>query len=101
FFPGGDLSQDPLVSQEEDKSFLLNRVGTCLGNLGRLAEATRFYERSIAGTLAQQDWHNASIDYRNLAAMQFPRGALDDGERSAREALALSRRAGRSDDEAK
>ena len=87
FFPEGDFSRDPLVSMDDHKSFLLNRVGVCLVDLGRLAEAAPFYERSIAIVLAKKDWHNASIDNRNLAALQFDRGALAAGERAAQESF--------------
>jgi tetratricopeptide (TPR) repeat protein len=101
FFPNGDLSQEPLVSGDEVQGFLLNRVGVCLANLGRLAEATGFYERSIVRVLAKEDWHNASIDYRNLTAIYLDQGALGHAADSAHKALTLSCRVKNQDDECK
>jgi len=36
FFPGGDTSQEPQVSDPRRKRLILNDVGFCLMNLGRL-----------------------------------------------------------------
>jgi tetratricopeptide (TPR) repeat protein len=64
-----------------------------LSNLGRLAEATRFHERSIVRVLAEEDWHNTSIDYRNLTSIHLDLGALGDAADAAHKALTLSCRA--------
>ena len=48
FFPGGDTSQEPLVSSPRDKAWILNAVGLCLANTGRGNLADRFYERGLA-----------------------------------------------------
>jgi len=75
------------------KDFLVNRIGVCLQNLGRLGEAIPFHERSIRMGLDKGDWHNASIDNRNLARIQVERGELSAADTAARDALTLSRRA--------
>ena len=94
FFPGGNTSQDPQVSDPRAKSFTLNEVGFCLMSLGRLGEAVPFYERGNAMDAEMEDWSNASSGYRNLADLHAHVGALAASAEAAREALALARRAG-------
>jgi hypothetical protein len=64
-------------------------------SLGRVAEAVPFYERgTVNGYLdVLEDWHNASIGYRNLAELHIYLGALGAGADAAAEALTLARRA--------
>jgi len=93
FFPGGDTSQEPQVSDPRDKSWILNEVGLCLMSLGRLGEAGPFFERKTAMQLDMEDWHNASIGNRSLASLHAHLGALAASADAAREALALARRA--------
>ena len=99
FFPGGDASGEPQVSEPGDKRWILNEVGLCLTSLGRLGEAAPYYERYVTGNIAAQDWHNASIGYQNLADLHAHLGALEASAAAAREALALARRAGNKGDE--
>ena len=99
FFPGGDASGEPQVSDPNDKSFILNAVGFCLMSLGRLGEAAPFYERGNAMYLSMEDWRDASIGTQNLAALHAYLGALEASAAAARQALALARRAGNKQDE--
>jgi tetratricopeptide (TPR) repeat protein len=98
FFPGGDASQEPQVGDPSAKSYILNAIGLYLMNLGRLGEAVPFYERAVAGIVAREDWHNASIGYQNLADLHAYLGALTESADAAREALALAHRAENKDD---
>jgi len=93
FFPGGNTSQEPQVSDPKSKSWILNEVGLCLMNLGRLGEAPPFFERYFAGNIAAEDWRNASRGYMNLAELHAHLGALSASAEAAGEALALARRA--------
>jgi tetratricopeptide (TPR) repeat protein len=93
FFPQGDISQEPQVSQPRDKGFILNAIAFCLMSLGRLREAPSFYERSTKICLAQSDWSEASMRYQNLAGLYAYLGDLAESAESAREAIALSDRA--------
>jgi tetratricopeptide (TPR) repeat protein len=93
FFPDGDTAQDPAVSDANDKRFILNEIGLCLMSLGRLSAAVPFYERAVAGYVAAEDWHNASIGYQNLAGLHAHLGALAASADAAAEALTLARRA--------
>jgi hypothetical protein len=99
FFPGGDASQEPQVSAPGDKRWILNEVGLCLMDLGRLGEAAPFYERSIAIMLGMEDWRNAGRGYINLAELHAYLGALPAGAEAAGQALALARRAENKEDE--
>ncbi len=92
FFPGGDTSQEPQVSDPKAKSWILNAVGFRLMNLGRLGEAVPFYERVNVMDLEIKDWHQASITYQNLAGLHAHLGALAASAEAAHEALALARR---------
>jgi tetratricopeptide (TPR) repeat protein len=99
FFPGGDTSREPLVSDPKHKSWILNEAGLCLMNLGRLAEAVPFYERANAMDAELEDWSNASIGYQNLAELHAHLGALAASAEAAGQALALARRAEDKEDE--
>jgi len=93
FFPKGDTSQQPLVSKPQGKRWILNEIGLCLMNLGRLREAVPFYERAAKSHLEEQDWSNASTTYRNLAHSHTQLGALDASAEAARQVLNLARKA--------
>ena len=93
FFPNGDISQEPQVSDSYSQNWILNTIGFCLMNLGCMSEAPQFYERSNAIALSREDWHNASVGYRNLAQLYAQLGKLNSSAEATREALKLSRRA--------
>ncbi|GBO55789.1 hypothetical protein APA_3939 [Pseudanabaena sp. lw0831] len=93
FFPQGDTLQDPQVSQPSDKAFILNEIALCLMNLGRLREASPFYERKNHIRISQSDWYNASAGYYSLSDLYAYLGDLAASAESAREAIALSDRA--------
>ncbi len=93
FFPQGDTSQDPQVSQPNDKAVILNEIAFCLMSLGRLREAPTFYERSTKISLDQSVWFNASMCYQNLAGLYAYLGDLAASADSASEAISLSDRA--------
>ena len=97
FFPGGDTSQEPLVSSSGDKAWILSAVGLCLDNTGRGNLADRFYERGLAINLESGDWANASVNYQNLSDLYCYRGDLARSLQAAGQALDLARRAGRKD----
>jgi tetratricopeptide (TPR) repeat protein len=99
FFPGSNTRQEPQVSDPKAKRWILNEVGFCLMNLGRLGEAVPFFERSSAIDLGMEDWDDASRGYINLAELHAHLGALAASADAAREALALARRAENKEDE--
>jgi len=93
FFPYSESSQDPQVTDPNNKAWILNTVGLCLMSLGRLGEAGPFYERAIKIALnITEDWHNASRGYQNLAGLYAYLGALASSANAASEALTLARR---------
>ena len=95
FFPDGDTSDEPLVSLATHKSFILNEVGFSLMNLGRLGEASHFYERAnqIKITLLR-DWPNVSVGYLNLVDVYMHRGMLPTAKKAVNEALKSARKGG-------
>ncbi|MDJ0897954.1 MAG: trypsin-like peptidase domain-containing protein [Xenococcus sp. MO_188.B8] len=99
FFPKGDTSQEPQVSTPKAKSWILNQVGLCLMNLGRMSEALPFYERSNAIAVSEEDWENAGKGYQNLAGLYVYLGKLTVSAEASSEALYLARRAENKKDE--
>ena len=93
FFPNIDTSQLPSVTDKGNQRFLLNAVGFCLMNLGRLREAVPFYERAAKSYVEAEHWSGASIIYQNLAILHARLGALEASAEAARQALDLARKA--------
>jgi len=91
FFPSSDYTQEPLVSSEKDKSWVLNAIGFVLINLGKLKEARSVIERAnyISLNIAE-DYHWASVGYKNLSALYVLLGELDRSAEAANRALNLS-----------
>jgi tetratricopeptide (TPR) repeat protein len=90
FFPQGEISQEPQVSQPTDKGFIINAIALCLVNLGRLREAPIFYERARDFALAESNWYEASVTYRNLSSLSAYLGNLTASAESALRAIVLS-----------
>lgn len=93
FFPDNDISQEPLVTDPSDKLWILNELGLCLMNLGRLSEVAPLYERAVTGYLKDEDWKNAGRIYQNLAELHTHLGKLAAGKDAVDNALTLARRA--------
>ncbi|MBD2077814.1 serine protease [Phormidium sp. FACHB-592] len=91
FFPSNDVSRDPLVSQPNSKSGILNEIGLCLTKLGRLSEVEKFYKRSLSIDLKHQDLTDAVIKYENLAELYIHLGNLTAGEEAICKSLELAR----------
>ncbi|MEM9271641.1 MAG: trypsin-like peptidase domain-containing protein [Cyanobacteria bacterium P01_F01_bin.143] len=89
FFPNSDTSQEPQISNPENKSFIINAVGFCLMNLGHMNKAVPFYERAITIHISIENWKNASIGYQNLADLYVDLGKLNSSVEAASEALKL------------
>ncbi len=93
FFPDSDISLEPQVSMPSYKSWILTTVGFCLMSLGRLSDATPFFERGNAMDEQLKDWKNASMSYQNLADLYISLGELEAGAKAAEEALEFAMRA--------
>ncbi len=92
FFPNGDTTKEPLTTDSDAKRFILNEIGYCLMNLGRLREAVPFHERAIESALIAGD-KNVNRGYQNQANLHAQLGALDASAEAARQALDLARKA--------
>ncbi|MGI0486891.1 hypothetical protein ACN4EK_15735 [Pantanalinema rosaneae CENA516] len=95
FFPNQDSQQDPQVSDPQAKRFILNGVGFCLMNLGRLREAVPLFRRYITHSLKQRLWQSASIGYQNLTWLYTYLGELATSSRTAQRALKYAGRSGK------
>lgn len=93
FFPEGDLSQMPLVSKKRAQSWLLAAAGVLLLDTGRLKEAEVPLKRCFEIDIELEAWENLSLDYQNLAGLQFRTGEIESGLESAKRALEMSEKA--------
>lgn len=94
FFPNKDTTQEPQVSKNSQKRFILHEVGFCLQNLGQLRESAPFYERVIEGDLKDGRHQHASQGYQNLADLYLQLGELEQMQDSAEQALSEARGGG-------
>jgi len=97
FFPEGNLSQMPLVSNMTDQSWLLNEAGLALLSTGSPKESEGLFVRKTKMQIEAEDWTNASGGYQNLAELQFRTGGFESGTESAKKALEMSEKAGQDD----
>lgn len=86
FFPDGDLSREPLASNESSKYWILNEVGVCLDGLGRLNEALTMYRRAVQVSRDNEDWNNVSTSYENMSGVYYHLGQLNIASETANEA---------------
>ncbi|MCP4609978.1 MAG: hypothetical protein GY845_14815 [Planctomycetes bacterium] len=93
FFPEGDLSQMPLVSNKSCQSWLINEAGIALKNIGRPKEAEGSILTGIKLTVEAEDWNNTSRGYQNLADIQFSTDELETGLESAKKAVDAAEKA--------
>jgi tetratricopeptide (TPR) repeat protein len=93
FFPEGDLSQMPLVSEKSDQSWLLNEAGLVLLSIGRPKEGEEPLKAAIDSFLEGNQIAHASVGYQNLAGLQFRTGELESGLESAKKALDAAEKA--------
>ncbi len=91
FFPGGDTTQEPLLSDGQDKRFILNRLGVCLMNLGQLRKSLSFYQRAVAIAMNIADWKGAIHSNQNMSELYPYLGLLKSSIDAARQALSLAR----------
>lgn len=87
FFPEGDLSREPRVS---DSYFVLNNCGLCLMNTGRLHEAIPILERTVEKVAAIRDSRNVCRGRINLAELYIRLGELDECAKQLWQAQAAS-----------
>ncbi|MEA2053316.1 MAG: tetratricopeptide repeat protein, partial [Euryarchaeota archaeon] len=93
FFPEGDFSQMPLVSEKSHQSWLLNAAGLALLSTGRPEEAEEPLKAAIDLYIEENQIAYASVGYRNLADLQFRTGELESGLESAKTALDTAEKA--------
>jgi tetratricopeptide (TPR) repeat protein len=92
FFPYGDLSKIPLVTDRYDLSWLLNEAGLSLLTTGRPNEAEEIFKRKLEINVNEGQLNPASRGYQNLAELQFRTGRLDGALTSAQKALEFAQK---------
>jgi hypothetical protein len=70
FFPAGDIWNEPLVTNPDQKTIILREIGICLVNLGLLSKAAPFLERSVKRNIEAEDLGTAIIVYESLNETQ-------------------------------
>jgi tetratricopeptide (TPR) repeat protein len=91
FFPNNDLTRDPAVTNAGNQGYLINNIGLCLMQLGRLREADPFFKRDSVICIKQKDWRNASVDWQNLADVRLRQGDIMGSLAATEEALKLAK----------
>jgi len=94
FFPNGDTTQQPAVTNPNDIAFILANYGFSLMILGRLSGAAPFFIRNIEMRLEMKDWMNASRTYKNLAELYLQTGQLKESNEVSLKSLNLLRKVG-------
>lgn len=92
FFPSGDFSQAPVVTDPYPRYWLLNEAGVALASIGRLTEALPLYERAIEFAASGEFWSDVSVSYENISSLQAFLGNINASRQNADEALAAGRR---------
>ena len=87
FFPGGDFSNEPSVSDERWKAYLIGAAALALMTSGRPATAVPLSARGLAARRAQLDWPNASVTCKNLCESYLRLGRLPEAATAAADAL--------------
>jgi hypothetical protein len=91
FFPNGDTSQLPLITDIKHRAWILNHIGICLENLGSPKDAISFYLRSVSLLLSLAEWGNVSVGYRNIASVNARIGEFNASIEAAHQALKYAR----------
>jgi tetratricopeptide (TPR) repeat protein len=90
FFPDGDTSQDPKVSDPIVKRDILNDIGWFMMHIGQLEGAQSFFERAILISRGIEDWESVSLSLLNLAQLHAFLGKLEVSAEFTYEALELA-----------
>jgi tetratricopeptide (TPR) repeat protein len=90
FFPNGDFNQDPPVADVKRRRFLINRLGVCRMNLGRLDDALPLLEKAIRiaenANLPTEELHSSE----NVVEVSTYRGQLRTANKYGRQVVELA-----------
>jgi hydroxymethylpyrimidine pyrophosphatase-like HAD family hydrolase len=90
YFPEGDLSREPRLSDPGARWYLFNELAICLTGLGRCEEASPFHQRNIEAGLAAKEVTGPRAAYANLAELHLHSGDYEQMLLAAKNAFALS-----------
>lgn len=90
FFQESDTSKDPEVNDHGNKWWIINSMGLCKLNTGRLEKAKTFYDRAISMALESKNYQNAAISSRQNAELHRLLGVLDKSAEFASKAFDYS-----------
>ncbi|MCK4732615.1 MAG: tetratricopeptide repeat protein, partial [Methanophagales archaeon] len=90
FFPLGDTSRMPLVSERSSQLELISEACTALLCIGKPTPAESLIMRAIKMSIKDGDYKNASISYRTLAENQFRIGEVIKAQESAKYAVKMA-----------
>jgi tetratricopeptide (TPR) repeat protein len=76
FYPLGDLTLDPRLSDPGARRWILHETAVCAFVLCRLPVAAELGARAADAAIAEGDLHNAALSYHNLAETHLAAGAL-------------------------
>ena len=92
YFPGGDLSLEPKVSDLDLRWYILNEVAICLTGLNRGEEAIRFHQKNIEAGLSADppELTGPRSGFTNLAEIYLHLGDYEQMLATATKAFELS-----------
>ncbi|HAW50117.1 TPA: hypothetical protein DCX16_04120 [bacterium] len=93
FFPKGNLSQTPLISDMKNQRSLLYETGLALLAIGWSKEAERSIRRYIDITVESKELVSASRGYQTLVDFQFRTGEIEKALESVKKALKMANEA--------
>jgi tetratricopeptide (TPR) repeat protein len=99
FYPLGDLSLDPRLTDPAARRWILHETAVCAYVLCRLPLAAELGARAAAAAIAAGDRHNAALSYHNLAEVHLAAGALASCRAVTIEASQLAIEAGEMEDQ--
>ena len=79
FFPNKDLNLLPKVSNNIDKSYLLNELATIILNISKLTDAKKLYENKIKLNIEENQLKKACIGSQNLCDLLIHAGEIKEG----------------------
>lgn len=83
FFPDGDITKPPLVTNWRIQSWLMNEAALILQVTGRPSVAVALLIKKTNMQIEYGDWVNASVGYLNLSDLDYRTGRLADSLASA------------------
>jgi len=92
FYPDGQYLREPPLANPKWRRFVVNRLGVCRMNLGRLSEAAALYQKAVSIAREAGDMIGRLGSTENLVEVESYLGSLRTAREDAADAEAIARR---------